>query len=543
MSDDTGCVIRGIGVPIIFLVVFNLLPSSMDSTGRALLSGLSAWIGCGIVCLIFANDGNKDASTRSATPSMPRSSVNRTTQLPKVQISDKSQQSVSVPISQNAPYQPKGQDEFEIRGVEKCGIMPSFFASEKTFDLRREYNNPYDKNAISVFHGSSKRIGYVAKEVAARLAPKMDVGWKYEIANIVGTYSSGKWGSCYVRVVHSTEPTIEKMECPNCGNTIDNRNASSDHRVNCPTCGVMLGYDHGQTKLLFKCLRCGADILSDTRCDGDVVWCPSCRYVHVYCSGKLPVIEHYPWFERSADADAIRSFVIQRGISRIVHFTSFPSLISILKTGQLMSRLEMDRYRTTHPDDAVCRYFHSNDEGRWDKRLECINMSIERINTRLLWAMQQRPENVGRDPWCILEVDPVCIEKAGVLFTVANAASKHVRLHGTTSGIEGLAAMFADSIISGRQTESHETETYTVTRSYELPKNRPTDSQAEVLVPGALSIEMLDGIVFKSVSDRNYATSKLMGEFPILKEIPLKVCASDFDDKPKSRNIRRRYDF
>ena len=208
-----------------------------------------------------------------------------------------------------------------------------------------------------------------------------------------------------------------------------------------------------------------------------------------------------------------------------------------------MSRLEMDRYRTTHPDDAVCRYFHSNDEGRWDKRLECINMSIERINTRLLWAMQQRPENVGRDPWCILEVDPVCIEKAGVLFTVANAASKHVRLHGTTSGIEGLAAMFADSIISGRQTESHETETYTVTRSYELPKNRPTDSQAEVLVPGALSIEMLDGIVFKSVSDRNYATSKLMGEFPILKEIPLKVCASDFDDKPKSRNIRRRYDF
>ena len=75
MSDDTGCLIRGIGVPIIFIVVFNLLPSSMDSTGRALLSGLAAWIGCGIVCLIFANDGNKGASTKSATPSIHRYNI------------------------------------------------------------------------------------------------------------------------------------------------------------------------------------------------------------------------------------------------------------------------------------------------------------------------------------------------------------------------------------------------------------------------------------------------------------------------------------
>ena len=540
MNDDTGCLIRGIGVPIIFIVVFNLLPSSMDSTGRALLSGISAWIGCGIVCLIFADEGSKGTNAKTSAPL--KTSDNRTIPSPNVQTLNKSKLGVSVAISQNVPYQPKGQYEFEIRGIDKCGIMPSFFTSEKTFDLRREYDNLYDKNAIGVFHGASKRIGYVAKEVAARLAPKMDAGWKYEVANIVGAYSSGKWGSCYVRVVHSTEPTVKRIECPNCGNTLANPNAECDHRVKCPTCGVMLGYDQDQIKLLFKCLRCGADILSDKRCDGDVVWCPSCRYVHIYCSDNLPAIEHYPWFERSSDADAIRSFVVQRGISRIVHFTSFPSLVAILKTGQLMSRLEMDRYRMTHPDDVICQNFHSNDEDRWDKRLECINMSIERINTRLLWTMQQRQENVGRDPWCILEVDPTCIEKAGVLFTVANAASRYVRLHGTASGIDGLAAMFADTIVSGKQTETHETETYTVTRSYKSPRNRPTDPQAEVLVPGALSIEMLDGIVFKSVSDRDYAKSKLMKDFPILREIPLKVCASDFDDKPKSRRIGRHYD-
>jgi DNA-directed RNA polymerase subunit RPC12/RpoP len=540
MNDDTGCLIRGIGVPIIFIVVFNLLPSSMDSTGRALLSGISAWIGCGIVCLIFADEGSKGTNAKTSAPL--KTSDNRTIPSPNVQTLNKSKLGVSVAISQNVPYQPKGQYEFEIRGIDKCGIMPSFFTSEKTFDLRREYDNLYDKNTIGVFHGASKRIGYVAKEVAARLAPKMDAGWKYEVANIVGAYSSGKWGSCYVRVVHSTEPTVKRIECPNCGNTLANPNAECDHRVKCPTCGVMLGYDQDQIKLLFKCLRCGADILSDKRCDGDVVWCPSCRYVHIYCSDNLPAIEHYPWFERSSDADAIRSFVVQRGISRIVHFTSFPSLVAILKTGQLMSRLEMDRYRMTHPDDVICQNFHSNDEGRWDKRLECINMSIERINTRLLWTMQQRQENVGRDPWCILEVDPTCIEKAGVLFTVANAASRYVRLHGTASGIDGLAAMFADTIVSGKQTETHETETYTVTRSYKSPRNRPTDPQAEVLVPGALSIEMLDGIVFKSVSDRDYAKSKLMKDFPILREIPLKVCASDFDDKPKSRRIGRHYD-
>ncbi len=42
--------------------------------------------------------------------------------------------------------------------------------------LIRESENPYDSNAIAVYHSSRKQIGFIAADLAERLAPDMDSG-------------------------------------------------------------------------------------------------------------------------------------------------------------------------------------------------------------------------------------------------------------------------------------------------------------------------------------------------------------------------------
>lgn len=45
--------------------------------------------------------------------------------------------------------------------------------------LEREPYNTYDKNAIKVINANGNQIGFIGKELAAQLAPKMDNGMRY----------------------------------------------------------------------------------------------------------------------------------------------------------------------------------------------------------------------------------------------------------------------------------------------------------------------------------------------------------------------------
>ncbi len=40
--------------------------------------------------------------------------------------------------------------------------------------IRREPHNPYDANALSVEHPSGAQIGYLPREMAAQLSPRLD---------------------------------------------------------------------------------------------------------------------------------------------------------------------------------------------------------------------------------------------------------------------------------------------------------------------------------------------------------------------------------
>ena len=57
--------------------------------------------------------------------------------------------------------------------------------------LSRDYGNLYDPNAISVLNSSGERLGFINKELAAKLAPQMDRGSviKASIASLTGVKS------------------------------------------------------------------------------------------------------------------------------------------------------------------------------------------------------------------------------------------------------------------------------------------------------------------------------------------------------------------
>lgn len=90
-----------------------------------------------------------------------------------------------------------------------------------------------------------------------------------------------------------------------------------------------------------------------------------------------------PKFVLSAVSVSIAAFIREREISKVVHFTSTSGLAGILLSGNILSREAMQRFLADNPDSPVGQYFHANDSERWDKRLDCVNMSIERINLGL----------------------------------------------------------------------------------------------------------------------------------------------------------------
>lgn len=62
--------------------------------------------------------------------------------------------------------------------------------------LERDPSNIYDKNAIKVINESGYQIGFIAKDLAEKMAPNMDNGVKYraEVSAITGTNPGDNFG-------------------------------------------------------------------------------------------------------------------------------------------------------------------------------------------------------------------------------------------------------------------------------------------------------------------------------------------------------------
>lgn len=55
--------------------------------------------------------------------------------------------------------------------------------------LERDYNNPYDRNAIKVINASGNQIGFISRELAESMARNIDMGIRYTatVSSITGT--------------------------------------------------------------------------------------------------------------------------------------------------------------------------------------------------------------------------------------------------------------------------------------------------------------------------------------------------------------------
>ena len=220
--------------------------------------------------------------------------------------------------------------------------------------------------------------------------------------------------------------------------------------------------------------------------------------------------------ELSTDARAISEFAQKRGISRLVHFTPFLNLCGMFNLGGIWPRTRIAEYARDNGDEDIMAYIEWNDTLRLDGRKDCINLSIQRINSFLFARFKNYPYGT---PWCILEINPVCLQHKGVLFTVANAAAKGVRLYGTHEGIVGLQKLYDNQIYDGKRIH---------VRTNTTPANCPTSIQAEVLYPGQIGLALVDGLVFATKDDAAQARAMLMTDCPRVNLPQIKVVPEDF---------------
>lgn len=223
---------------------------------------------------------------------------------------------------------------------------------------------------------------------------------------------------------------------------------------------------------------------------------------------------------RTKDWKAIEDFIRERGISRLVHFTPLINLIGIYEIGALWARSQIDGFAKEHDNFFLLDYIRWNDKFRLDGRMDCINLSIQRINHVLFRSFRNKFNQC--DVWCILEFSPELMERDGVVFTVGNAASSDVRAHGTGIGVEALKAMFMDQVEVGN---FYGRKIFTRAN---VPNNCPTNRQAEVMIPEEISCKKIKGIVFQYEEHAKRARRALRVDNPNVELPEIKVCFDDF---------------
>lgn len=167
-----------------------------------------------------------------------------------------------------------------------------------------------------------------------------------------------------------------------------------------------------------------------------------------------------------------------RGIKELLHFTTNRGLTGILATKRVMPRssLSKDKYLEliVKPNSEFRK------DGEW---LNFVNLSISRVNSRF-FAISATNWHANEDLWwCILAFSPELLAHDGVYFTTTNNIYTGV-VRG--QGIDGFRGLFGDRV--------HQ---YLGRYAQRGPDHNPaftTCEQAEVLYPGSVSTEYLNGI-------------------------------------------------
>ena len=162
----------------------------------------------------------------------------------------------------------------------------------------------------------------------------------------------------------------------------------------------------------------------------------------------------------------------ERGITSIVHFTTFGGMKGILASDAVKSRKDL-------PEDETVKYvYEPNAEDRRLDRLwhDYVNLSVTAINRRMFNFSAR--EHRGTE-WVILEFGPEILGDGGVVFCTTN--NIYPAAHRCRS-LRGFEQLFAASV-PGRHGNP------TTRGDHALYET--TDPQAEVLYPFELPLEHL----------------------------------------------------
>lgn len=217
----------------------------------------------------------------------------------------------------------------------------------------------------------------------------------------------------------------------------------------------------------------------------------------------------------------VLDFVAMRGVTRLVHFTPLHNLLGIFETRALWSRAKIKEYAKEHNDFLLLDYIRWNDELRLDDRKEYINLSIQRPNSVLFSSFRNRIHDA--DVWCVLEISPTIMARSEALFAIGNAASSYVKKHGIGKGLGALQAMFADQVVVGNSYGRR------ICTRNGVPKNCPTNIQAEVMVSGDIELKEITCMCFQCEEHARRAKRALQIAYPDLMLPKIKVCAKDFE--------------
>ena len=171
----------------------------------------------------------------------------------------------------------------------------------------------------------------------------------------------------------------------------------------------------------------------------------------------------------------IKEYVENRGIDKLVHFTQYKNIESILRHG-LKTRSDLDKLNMKY-------YF--NDRMRLDKRENSISLSITYPNSQMLWKYSQNEHCI------ILTLDPSILWEYDCAFCYTNAATTDI----TEAPLEILMSIGALKLMFKGGHINRELGS--------IRKDQPTDIQAEVLVLNNIPINKIREI-YLSPDNKNY---------------------------------------
>ena len=217
--------------------------------------------------------------------------------------------------------------------------------------------------------------------------------------------------------------------------------------------------------------------------------------------------------------EEIRDLVIEKGITRLCHFTQSRNLAHIFSDGLgICSTYELKKEKLP---------YNETDEVRYDRHPELICCSIEFPNVYYFATSRSRVQLF--EDWAVLLIDPKYIYRKDTLYCPCNAAKgKGAYL---CSGAEGFESLY-DLHPRGSN----------FPRSAKRMEAAPTDVQAEVLVDVPIALEDIIGVVFFDIEQARRELLRLELMQAKLPERCKVYISQDFYDKEnldtKIRNNR-----